>query len=96
MHVSFQTLDNMSDDAALMYKYCIAVETGIHDNFVYRKISNCSTARWITFGTRILRIYLTEGIALNAHATECLERLVSFIVNVYYKVNSILKSLLGG
>ena len=40
----FQTLSKMSNDGKLMYKYCITVETGLHDNFVYNAIGNCSSA----------------------------------------------------
>lgn len=69
-----------------MYKYCVAVETGLHDNFVKLRIGNCSTARWITFSTRILRVYMSGQLNLNAHHSECLERMVNFIVNIYYKV----------
>ena len=78
----------MSDDAKLMFKYCVAVETGVYDNFVYLKISNCSTARWITFGTRLLRVYMSDGLHYNSHMAECLERMVSFIVYIYYKVGT--------
>ena len=80
----------MSDDAKLMYKYCVAVETGYYDDFVFLKISNCSTARWITFATRIIRVYMSGGLNYNSHVAECLERMVSFIVNVYYKVGKLL------
>ncbi|XP_063687725.1 uncharacterized protein LOC134820989 [Bolinopsis microptera] len=81
-----ETLSKMSNDAKLMYKYCITVETGLHDEFVYNAIGNCSTARWITFGARILRFYISGDLTYNSHISECLERMVNFIVNVYYKV----------
>ena len=77
----------MSTDSQQMYRYCVAVETGLFDQFVFLKIGNCSTAHWITFGTRIIRVYISGGLKYNAHIEECLERMVNFIVNVYYKVS---------
>ena len=76
----------MSNDSQLMYHYCVAIETGNLDrNIASRRIGPCSTARWITFGTRILRLYVSK-VNHNAHVAEIVERLASFIVNVYYKV----------
>ena len=85
----------MSNDSVMMYKYCVAIDTGKPylfrankiDRFVNNKIGPCSTARWITLGTRILRLYMASGSqSYNAHIKEILERLASFIVHVYYKV----------
>ena len=86
LDILFQTLHGMSTDSQQMYRYCVALETGLYDAFVNLKIGNCSTARWITFGTRILQVYMSAGIRYNAHVAECLERMVNFIVNIYYKV----------
>ena len=77
----------MSNDSVLMYKYCVAVETGLYDEFVYLKLGHCSTARWITFGARLLRVYMSDGLDYNSHIAECLERMVNYVVNVYYKVS---------
>ncbi|XP_063690962.1 uncharacterized protein LOC134823433 [Bolinopsis microptera] len=88
-----EVLNKMSNDSVLMYKYCIAIDTGRPfrfvngkiDRFVNNKIGNCSTARWITLGTRILRLYMTSS-SYNSHCAEILERMANFIVHVYYKV----------
>lgn len=64
----FQTLHGMSDDTKLMYKYCVAVETGLYDGFVY----------------------MSGGLNYNSHVAECLERMVYFIINVYYKVSNLI------
>ena len=90
----------MSNDSVLMYKYCVAVDTGKPylfnkaknkiDRFVNNKIGPCSTARWITLGTRILRVYMSSE-SYNSHIQETsAERLATFIVSVYYKVTQII------
>ena len=70
-----------------MYRYCVAMETGLCEDFVFLKIGNYSSARWSTFGTGIIRVNTTSDIKDNSYVAECLDRMVIFIVNVYYKVN---------
>ena len=63
------------------------METGLCEDFVFFKIGNYSTARGMTVGTSIIRVNMTTDIKDNSYVAECLDRMVNFIVHVYYKVN---------
>ena len=74
---------DLSTDQLYFLKACIAVQVGRYSS-EYTQFIQCSQpgnvnhARWITKASRVLRLYMSKTVA-----SKSLQRLVSFIVNVY-------------
>lgn len=83
----------MSKDAKLMYNYCVGIVDGdIPLKLANRVIGQEFSARWITFGTRLLRLWVSEKYdRLPAEQQENLDTMAYYIVWVYYKVFSNIK-----
>jgi hypothetical protein len=74
---------DLSTDQLYFMKACLTVQVG-HDSSQYTPFLQCcqpgnlNHARWLTKASRVLRLYMSKTVA-----SKSLQRLVSFIVNVY-------------
>lgn len=79
----------LSTDRKLLYELIVGLETGDISKVASRTIGAVHQARWLTFSARIVRLYCSVPEELGVYVMENLERLVIFIVKVYFKVDII-------
>ena len=85
-HLLFQVLAKTNNDGRLMYRLCVAIENGeVPDKLANLRIGPLYGARWITFGARLLRLYVSQPDA-SAYEQEIIARMASYIIKVYFKV----------
>ena len=83
-----QVVQGMSNDSKYLYDMCVAIEDELYDMRLFqKKIGPMMGARWLTFGGRGLRGWVSANhLRLSAAQMEILERVVTFILQAYYKV----------
>ena len=81
----------MSRDRKMLYKLVLSATEGkVPAELAKARIGPIHQARWLTLASRIIRLYLSVPKHLGAYIMTVLEQLVNFIVNVYFKVRSML------
>ena len=75
----------MNNDGTLMYRLCIAIEDGDASEVAHLRIGPLYGARWLTFGARLLRLYISQP-NVSAYDKEVIARMTNYIMKVYFKV----------
>lgn len=81
--VPSQVSEDLSTDQVYFLRACLTVQVGYaaspYTTFLQcSQPGNISHARWLTKASRVLRLYMSQAVA-----SKSLQRIVSFIVNVY-------------
>ena len=85
--VTPQVVQNMSNDRRLLYKTILGVSNGDLSDVEGCVIGKQHQARWLTTADRAVYLYGTVKFEeLSEFLREALERLVIFIIKVYFKV----------
>ena len=76
----------MSRDRKLLYKLILGIEKGDISAVASSRIGQVHQARWLTLASRVLRLYCSAPDNFSVYLNEILERLSTFIIQVYFKV----------
>ena len=77
----------MNNDGKLMYRLCTGIEDGNVDTVKDLRIGPLCSARWLTFGARLLRLYTSQP-DVSEYDKEVIDRMANYIIKVYFKVGT--------
>ena len=85
-----QVEKKLSWDQRVLYRHVVAVQTGtLSRSLAKTEIGPLCHARWITFQSRILRLFMSAGIAGNLLPK--LRKLASYIISIYFPMHMNIK-----
>lgn len=84
-------MKNLSHDRKVLYNLVIAACEGkIDEKQAKARIGKVHQARWLTLASRVVRLWMSVPSHLGSYVCEVLDRLVNFIIHVYFKVGFII------
>ncbi|XP_063688599.1 uncharacterized protein LOC134821764 isoform X2 [Bolinopsis microptera] len=80
----------LSWDQKVLYRHVLAVQTGaLPPKLAGTEIGPLCHARWITFQSRILRLFMSGGVPGNVMGK--LRKLAEYVVNIYFPMHMFIK-----